>query len=221
MAPQEPQGIGRLVGYVRVSTEEQSLDLQLDAMRAAGVEPDMIYTDTESGRSLASRDGLKLALKVCRKGDTLLVWKLDRMGRNTAELIVTVNRLNERGVNFRSLTQSEINTANQTTATGELIFQLFAMLAEFESNQLSERTRAGQAAAKARGRSFGRKTFAELYVENGRLSEYHRLRREDGLPIKAALREIKCPMPTYRKYKDMFEPSVIDDIGGRETPATR
>ena len=207
---------GALIGYVRVSTEEQSYDLQMDAMRRAGVSAEMIFSDVESGRTLShAREGLSSALKSCRRGDTLLVWKLDRLGRNTAELITTVNRLNERGVKFRSLTQSEISTENQKTATGQLIFTLFAALAEFESNQLSERTRAGMKATKERGVKLGRKTFAELYVETGRLAEYHRLRRE-GAPIKQALNAINAPQPTYRKYKDLFEVPRVDDIGGAD-----
>lgn len=206
----------RLVGYVRVSTEEQSYDLQVDAMRAAGVEADFIYADIESGRTqVQGRPGLRDALKACRPGGTLLVWKLDRLGRNTGELIRTVDRLHERGINFRSITQSEISTEAQASASGKLIFTLFAALAQFESDQLSERTKAGQRAARAKGVKMGRKTFAELYVDTGRVAAFRRL-RADGKLVKEALAELKIPKATYIKWKNEFnEVEPIDDIGGR------
>lgn len=207
----------RLVGYVRVSTEEQSYDLQVDAMKVAGVAPEFIFADIESGRTPSqARPGLRLALKACRPDGTLLVWKLDRLGRNTGELIRTVDRLHERGVNFRSLTQSEISTEAQSTASGKLIFTLFAALAQFESDQLSERTKAGQKAARAKGVRMGRKTFAELYVDTGRVAAFQQLRR-DGKLVKEALAELSIPKATYIKWKEAFnEARPIDDIGGGE-----
>jgi DNA invertase Pin-like site-specific DNA recombinase len=207
----------RLVGYVRVSTEEQSYDLQVDAMKAAGVEPDFIFADIESGRTqVQGRPGLRDALKACRPGSTLLVWKLDRLGRNTGELIRTVDRLHERGVNFRSLTQSEISTEAQSSGSGRLIFTLFAALAQFESDQLSERTKAGQRAARAKGVKMGRKTFAELYVDTGRVAEFQQLRKSGKL-VREALAELKIPKATYIKWKDAFnETAPIDDIGGTD-----
>jgi DNA invertase Pin-like site-specific DNA recombinase len=136
-----------LIGYVRVSTEEQNYDLQRQAMLDAKVHPKLIFEDIESGWAAnKERPGLREALRFLLKGSTLLVWKLDRLGRNTAELILTVHRLHERGVNFRSLTQSEINTQGMQTATGKLIFHLFCALAQFESDQVSERTKAGMRA---------------------------------------------------------------------------
>ena len=137
------------VGYARVSTTDQNLDLQRDALEAAGCE--RILTDTASGAK-TERPGLKDALKECRKGDTLVVWKLDRLGRSLPHLVETVRELMAREVGFKSL-QESIDT---TTSGGKLIFHIFASLAEFERDLIRERTNAGLSAARARGRKGGR-----------------------------------------------------------------
>jgi DNA invertase Pin-like site-specific DNA recombinase len=138
-----------LIGYARVSTTDQNLDLQNDALKAAGC--DKIFTDTASGAK-AERVGLKDALEQCRKGDTLVVWKLDRLGRSLPHLVETVKGLVDKGVGFKSL-QENIDT---TTSGGKLIFHIFASLAEFERDIIRERTNAGLTAARARGRKGGR-----------------------------------------------------------------
>jgi DNA invertase Pin-like site-specific DNA recombinase len=138
-----------LIGYARVSTTDQSPQLQLDALSAAGCTK--IFTDTLSG-SKAERPGLEGALGYVRQGDTLVVWKLDRLGRSLKHLITTITDLNARGVGFRSLTES-IDT---TTSAGKLIFHIFGALAEFERDINHERTQAGLLAARARGRNGGR-----------------------------------------------------------------
>ena len=138
-----------LIGYARVSTTEQKLDLQQDALQVAGCE--QLFTDTASGAK-AERPGLAAALLACRKGDTLVVWKLDRLGRSLPHLVETVRELVARGVDFRSL-QENIDT---TTSGGKLIFHIFASLAEFERDIIRERTQAGLSAARARGRKGGR-----------------------------------------------------------------
>ncbi len=138
-----------LVGYARVSTTDQNLDLQNDALQAAGCE--RLFTDTASGAK-AERPGLNSALKECRQGDTLVVWKLDRLGRSLPHLVETVRELIARGVGFKSL-QESIDT---TTSGGKLIFHIFASLAEFERDLIRERTNAGLSAARARGRKGGR-----------------------------------------------------------------
>jgi DNA invertase Pin-like site-specific DNA recombinase len=140
-----------LIGYARVSTNEQNLDLQRDALLRAGVSSKDIYTDKVTGVK-AERPGLTLALSHLRKGDTLVVWRLDRLGRSLRHLIETVTTLNEQGISFKSLTEN-IDTA---TATGILVFQIFGALAEFERNLIKERTVAGLQAARARGRTGGR-----------------------------------------------------------------
>jgi DNA invertase Pin-like site-specific DNA recombinase len=138
-----------LIGYARVSTAEQNLDLQLDALKAAGVE--RVFTDKESG--VKKRSGLIDALSHLRKGDVLTVWKLDRLGRGTLQLMMLLNELHERGVEFKSLTEG-IDT---TTPFGKFFFTMSAALAQLERDRLIERTRAGLEAAKARGRNGGRK----------------------------------------------------------------
>jgi DNA invertase Pin-like site-specific DNA recombinase len=138
-----------LIGYARVSTLDQTLALQQDGLSAAGCEH--IYTDTVSG-SVTDRPGLTNALSHLRTGDTLVVWRLDRLGRSLPHLIEIIRQLQERGVGFRSL-QEQIDT---TTSGGKLVFHVFGALAEFERDLIKERTHAGLAAARARGRLFGR-----------------------------------------------------------------
>jgi DNA invertase Pin-like site-specific DNA recombinase len=139
-----------LTGYARVSTRDQELNLQRDALRAAGCE--RIFEDVASG-ALVERPELARAVESLRQGDTLVVWKLDRLGRSLKHLVDTVAALQERGIGFRSL-QDNIDT---TTPAGRLIFHVFCALAEFERDLIRERTMAGLAAARARGRKGGRK----------------------------------------------------------------
>jgi DNA invertase Pin-like site-specific DNA recombinase len=137
------------IGYARVSTQEQTLALQQDALKEAGCE--QIFTDTVSG-SQDDRSGLSDALSHLRSGDTLVVWRLDRLGRSLRHLIETVTELAQRGIGFRSLTE-QIDT---TTPGGKLIFHVFGALAEFERDLIRERTQAGLRAARSRGRVGGR-----------------------------------------------------------------
>src|SRR3954467_6289532 len=144
-----------LIGYARVSTLDQTLALQQDALTVAGCE--QLYTDTISG-SVTDRPGLSQALAHLRPGDTLVVWRLDRLGRSLSHLIETVRKLQELGIGFRSL-QEQIDT---TTSGGKLVFHVFGALAEFERDLIRERTHAGLAAARARGRLFGRPKVLSL-----------------------------------------------------------
>ncbi len=137
------------IGYARVSTEDQTTDPQIDALTAHGCET--IYSEHRSGKN-TDRPELESCLKALRVGDTLTVWRLDRLGRNLADLVRIVNDLKAQGVGFVSLTES-IDT---TTPAGTLVFHLFASLAEFERNLIRERTMAGLKAARARGKSSGR-----------------------------------------------------------------
>src|SRR6187399_2758026 len=139
-----------LIGYARVSTHDQTLALQQDALTQAGCE--RLFTDTASGAK-ADRPGLEEALSHIRSGDTLVVWKLDRLGRSLPHLIETISGLQERGIGFKSLTE-QIDT---TTSGGKLIFHVFAALAEFERDIIRERTVAGLTAARARGKRGGRR----------------------------------------------------------------
>ena len=144
-----------LVGYARVSTEDQDLHLQIDALTAAGVAADDIHQEKASGAAGKRRPALIAALKDCRPGVTLVVWKLDRLGRNLGELILTMQTLDRKGANLRVLTGLQVDTSN---AGGRFIFHIFAALAEFERELIRERTMAGLAAARARGRVGGRRT---------------------------------------------------------------
>jgi DNA invertase Pin-like site-specific DNA recombinase len=138
-----------LVGYARVSTGEQNLDLQIDALKSAHC--DEIFTDEISGAK-SERPGLSEALAFLRDGDTLVVWKLDRFGRSLKDLVLKVEELKQRGIYFVSLTEN-IDT---TSPTGKLQFHIFSALAEFERDIIRERTMAGLRSARARGRFGGR-----------------------------------------------------------------
>ncbi|MDB2613602.1 recombinase family protein [Chlamydiales bacterium] len=138
-----------LIGYARVSTDDQNLDLQNDALKEIGCET--IFKDSQSG-ARADRPGLKQILEYIRKGDVLVVWRLDRLSRSLKDLVEMVNELESRGIGLKSLSES-IDT---TSSSGKLIFHMFASLAEFERNLIRERTQAGLTAARARGRMGGR-----------------------------------------------------------------
>ena len=142
-----------LIGYARVSTDDQTLDLQRDALRVAGCE--RIYEDKAGAK--ADRPGLKEALGQLRAGDTLVVWRLDRLGRSLKDLIVRAEELHEQGVGLRSL-QESIDT---DSSSGQLIFHIFGALAQFERTLIRERTQAGLNAARARGRKGGRRKLLD------------------------------------------------------------
>lgn len=145
-----------LVGYMRVSKADgsQTTDLQRDALLAAGVENDALYEERASGAK-DDRPQLAACLKALRSGDTLMVWKLDRLGRNLRHLVNVVHELTERGIGLKVLT-GQGAAIDTTTASGKLVFGIFAALAEFERELISERTTAGLASARARGRKGGR-----------------------------------------------------------------
>lgn len=153
------ENIPRRVGYARVSTDDQNLDLQLDALRLAGCA--LTFSDHGVSGAVTNRDGLSEALEALRPGDTLVVWKLDRLGRSLRFLIDLIEDFRARGCGFISLTDG-IDT---TTNTGRLVFHIIAAIAEFERALISERTRAGMSAARARGQHIGRpRLLTELEV---------------------------------------------------------
>ena len=143
-----------LIGYARVSTSDQTTDLQKDALSEEGCEK--IFSDIASGAK-TKRPGLDEAIKYCRKDDTLVVWKLDRMGRSMSHLIETIKKLEKDGIGFKSITEN-IDT---TSAGGRLIFHLFSALSEFERDLIRERVQAGLKSARARGRKGGRPPVSE------------------------------------------------------------
>ena len=184
-----------LIGYTRVSKADgsQRLDLQRDAVIAAGVAPPAIYEDRASGKR-EDRPGLEMCLKALRSGDTLVVWKLDRLGRDLGHLVSVVSGLADREVGLQVLAGqgAAIDTA---TASGRLVFGIFAALAEFERELIRERTRAGLAAARARGRKGGRR-FA-LTKAQVRLAQAAMKNRDTSVTDLAAELGIK-PVTVYR-----------------------
>jgi DNA invertase Pin-like site-specific DNA recombinase len=179
-----------LIGYARVSTHDQTLNLQQDALQKAGC--NKIFTDVISGVK-AERKGLDEALSYVRKGDTLVVWRLDRLGRSLPHLITTMTSLEERGIGFKSLTEN-IDT---TTSGGKLIFHIFGALAEFERNLIRERTQAGLSAARARGKTGGRPK-----VLTGKKLSIARDLYERRHPIAEILQTVKVSRATlYRSLK--------------------
>ncbi len=161
-----------LIGYARVSREEQNLDLQLDELKKSGCES--FYSDKISG-SIDDRSGLDALLKYARSGDVLVVWRLDRLGRTLKSLIAMVEELEQRGIGFKSLRES-IDT---TTSGGRLIFHVFGALAEFERSLISERTKAGLASAKARGRCGGRPRL----LTADKIKQARELQAQPGLKV--------------------------------------
>ncbi len=177
------------IGYARVSTTEQNLALQTDALHAAGCE--RLFTDTVSGARV-DRPGLAAALSMCRPGDTLVVWKLDRLGRSLPHLVETVRDLGARGVGFKSV-QEQIDT---TTSGGKLIFHIFASLAEFERDLIRERTNAGLAAARARGRTGGRPKGVDQKKQKAALA----LKKDAGRSVREICEIVGISRNTYYKY---------------------
>lgn len=178
-----------LIGYARVSTAEQNLDLQRDALKSAGVE--RIIEDAISG-SRAERPGLQQLKQQLRTGDTLVVWRLDRLGRSLRDLIDWINYLDDHGVAFKSL-QEAIDTS---TSGGRLIFHMFGALAEFERDIIRERTQAGLEAARARGRKGGRPAAMSLRQQRRALQLY----QEKKLSVAEICKLIGVSRSTLYKY---------------------
>ncbi|PZV07304.1 MAG: resolvase [Leptolyngbya sp.] len=178
-----------LIGYERVSTDDQNLALQHDALQVAGC--DKIFSDKMSGVK-ADRPGLQQALNYVRPGDTLVVWRLDRLGRSLKDLIALVEDLERRQIGFRSL-QESIDT---TTSGGKLIFHVFGALAEFERNLIRERTQAGLQAARARGRTGGRRqklTPEQIAIGRSLASDPNRT-------VTSICEHLEISRPTFYRY---------------------
>jgi DNA invertase Pin-like site-specific DNA recombinase len=185
-----------LIGYARVSKTDgsQVLDLQKDALRAAGVKTKQIYEDCASG-TRDERPGLTACLKALREKDVLVVWKLDRLGRNLKHLVSTVQDLADRGISFKVLSGQGANL-DTTTASGKLVFGIFAALAEFERELIRERTQAGLQAARARGRKGGRKF--ELSKAQVRLAQAAMRNRDTT--VSALCKELGITRVTLYRY---------------------
>src|SRR5512147_1818278 len=202
-----PKG-GMLVGYARVSTEDQNLDLQRDALTHAGCE--RVFTDVASGAK-DERTGLAEAIAFLRPGDTLAVWKLDRLGRSLKHLIETVTALQARKVGFRSL-QESIDT---TTSGGKLVFHVFGALAEFERDLIRERTQAGLQAARARGRQGGRPRL----LDATKLSQARSLHQDPANTIAAICATLGIARATF--YRHLASPAEEGGVDGHRAESLR
>jgi DNA invertase Pin-like site-specific DNA recombinase len=178
-----------VIGYARVSTAEQNLDMQIDALKNAGCE--RIYSDVASGTK-TERIELKKALEHIREGDVLVAWRLDRLGRSLKHLIHVVSELENRGIGFKSL-QENIDT---TTNGGKLIFHIFGALAEFEREIIKERTKAGLAAARSRGRLGGR----PKKMDDVKIKMAQTLYDKKTVPIKDICMQLGISKGTFYRY---------------------
>jgi len=193
-----------LIGYMRISKTDgtQSLDLQKDALLAAGVDESRLYSDEQSGSRHDNRPGLQNCLKALQPGNTLVIWKLDRLGRSLRDLVNIVEGLNERNIGLRVLTGqgAQIDT---TTPHGRLVFGMFAALAEFERELIIERTKAGLIAARARGRLGGRP------------------RKMDRHTLKMAMAALSDPTTVVKdlaKKLNMTTTTLYEYVNGNGTP---
>ena len=183
----------RMVGYARVSTNGQELKLQLDDLLKAGVAKKDIFTDKASG-SKSSRPGLDACLQQLKPGDTLLVWRLDRLGRSLRHLIDLVEDLRQRGVGFKSVCDGAIDT---TTASGDLIFNIFSSLAQFERRLIQERTKAGLTVARARGRNGGRPTIP---LDHPSVVAAKKMHADKTMPVGDICKMLRISRPTLYRY---------------------
>ncbi|NYT79799.1 recombinase family protein [Alcaligenaceae bacterium] len=183
------------IGYARVSTDDQHLDLQRDALKRAGC--CVIYEEAASGKNTA-RPELEQCCKALRAGDTLVVWRLDRLGRSLPDLVRIVGNLEHGGVGFESLTE-KIETGS---AAGKLVFHVFAALAEFERGLIRERTRAGLAAARARGRVGGRKPKLDAQ----QVREIKALLRDPDMKVSDVARRYGVSRTTLYKHVGVIAP---------------
>ena len=179
------------IGYARVSTEDQNLDMQRDALTAAGCS--VIYEETARGKG-AARPELEQCRKALRPGDALIVWRLDRLGRSLPDLVQIVSELEQKDIGFESVTE-RIETGS---AAGKLVFHVFAALADFERNLIRERTNAGLAAARARGRVGGRKP--KLDAKD--MKEIQALWRDKSIPVADIARRYGVSRTTLYKHLD-------------------
>ena len=186
--------VGRTIGYARVSSAgRQDLALQLDALLKHGVMDKLIFTDKISGAKV-DRPGLDACLQELRSGDVLLVWRLDRLGRSVRHLVTLIEDLRNRGIGFRSIFDGAIDT---TTASGELVFNIFSSLAQFERRLIQERTKAGLAAARARGRVGGR---PKITIENRKVQLATALYRDRSMEISEICTSLQISRTTLYRY---------------------
>jgi DNA invertase Pin-like site-specific DNA recombinase len=185
--------MGHLIGYARVSTADQDLQLQIEALQRAGCHDARIFRDIASGARTA-RPGLEACVQALASGDILVVWRLDRLGRSMVHLVTVIEALLRRQVGFRSLCDGAIDT---TTASGELVFHIFSALAQFERRLIQERTRAGLAAARARGKHGGRRP---LRPEDPRVRMASMMYGDPRLTVPEICRTLRISPATFYRY---------------------
>lgn len=188
--------MGRLIGYARVSTGDQDLNLQVDDLEAA--ECALVFTDKVSGAK-GDRPGLEKCLSELQPGDTLVVWRLDRLGRSMQHLVSVVSDLKERNIGFKSLRNGAIDT---TTTSGELVFNIFAALAQFERELIRERTQAGLLAARARGRMGGRKPVAP---RDPKVRMAKKMHLDRSMSINEICSTLRISKATFYRYISLSE----------------
>lgn len=187
----EPQNVPLLIGYARVSTEDQKLDLQTDALLAAGVHPDHLYLEKRSASGSKARPQLDLAIKDLREGETLVVWRIDRLARNVDDLYRRLRDIKEAGGKFRSL-QEDFDFG---TFMGAFVLGILALVVQLEAQITGHRTSAGIAAFKARGGRYGRKA---TFVLKQRAEAKKMV--EDGVPVRVVCKRFKISPPTFYSY---------------------
>ncbi len=183
----------RLLGDARVSTDDQDLSLQIDALKMQGIPKTAIFLDKVSGAK-TERPGLMKCLPSLSSGDILVVWRLDRLGRSMRHLITRVEDLRSKGIGFRSINEGAIDT---TCASGELIFNIFSALAQFERRLIQERTKAGLAAARARGRNGGR---PKVTAEEAKVVLAKKLHADRSMKIDTICKTLCISRSTFYRY---------------------
>jgi len=186
----------KLVGYARVSTYDQNLDLQIDSLLKAGCTRRNIFVDKVSGAK-SERPGLTECFEKLNPGDVLVVWRLDRLGRSMPHLVSLIETLKEKSVGFRSLCDGAIDT---TTASGELVFNIFSSMAQFERRLNQERTQAGLSSARARGRRGGR---PRVNSNDPKVLAAKRMHRDKTLPIDEICKVLNISRPSLYRYLSM------------------
>jgi DNA invertase Pin-like site-specific DNA recombinase len=189
---------GRLIGYARVSTPGQELNLQLDALKHADIPDKLIFIDKTSG-SKSERPGLTACMKELKVGDTLVIWRLDRLGRSLKHLIEIVEELMGREVGFRSINDGCLDT---TTASGEVVFNIFATLAQFERRLIQERTQAGLKAARARGKKGGR---PKISPNDPKVQMARKMCKNLSISIGEICSTLKISRATYYRFLKIVE----------------
>ena len=183
----------KFIGYARASTHDQNLDLQIDALLQTGCERSNIFVDKISGAK-SERPGLTRCMESLQQDDVLIVWRLDRLGRSLTHLVSLIETLRSKSIGFRSLCDGAIDT---TTASGELIFNVFSSMAQFERRLIQERTQAGLASARARGRTGGR---PGIKSDDSKVQAVKRMHRDKTLAIDEICNVLKISRPTLYRY---------------------